>query len=94
VKRLGRVESVFEIAGRGAVIVVDWLSDRRVRNGDPIQLRAPGGCVTDTIILAVESLNQGPGKGRRSAFRLPGDVAKREIAEGDEVWVEEVEAPS
>jgi hypothetical protein len=93
VKLLGRVESVFEIPGRGAVIAVVWLSDLKVRNGDPIQLRDPGGRATNTNILSVESLNQGPGKSRRTAFLLPGDVAKREIAEGDEIWVEEGKAP-
>jgi hypothetical protein len=93
VKLLGRVESVFEIPGRGAVIAVVWLSDLKVRNGDPIQLRAPSGRATNTTILSVESLSQGSGKSRRTAFLLPGDVAKREITEGDEIWVAEEKAP-
>jgi len=93
VKLLGRVESVFEIPGRGAVIAVVWLSDLKVRKGDPIQLRAPGGRSTNTVILSVESLNQGPDESRRTAFLLPPDVAKREIAAGDEIWVVEGEAP-
>lgn len=74
------------ISGRGVVIVPSGFSEFGVRNGDSIQLRAPDGRVTDTRVTAVESLNQGPGKPRRPAFMLPGDVAKLEIVEGMEIW--------
>ncbi len=79
------------LSGRGAVIVPVWLSDFRIKAGDPIQLRSPNGRVKDTRIAAVELLKQAEGQ-CRTAFQLSRDIAiaRDEIGEGTEIWVSEV----
>jgi translation elongation factor EF-Tu-like GTPase len=82
------IEDIFTITGRGVVVVPALLSECRVRSGDPIQLRRSDGTVKNTSIFSVESLNLGSGK-RRPAFMLAHNIAKEDIAEGDEIWIQE-----
>jgi translation elongation factor EF-Tu-like GTPase len=83
---LAKVESVFSIRGRGAVVAVIWLSDLRVKAGDPVQLRSADGQVRDTRINGIE-LIQKPGVECEAAFLLPGDIPSDAIAKGTEIWV-------
>ena len=86
-KFLGRVETVFSVATRGTVIIPIWLSsDLKVRNGDPIQLRAPDGQIKNTRITSVEFVKR-ERESCQYAFMLPKDVAKSEVAEGAEIWL-------
>jgi hypothetical protein len=85
---VAKVEAVFTITGRGVVIVPAFLSEHRAHSGESIQLRRADGCVKNTSISSIESLNLGSGK-RRPAFMLTRDIAKTDIAEGDEIWVQE-----
>lgn len=79
---------MFEVHGRGTMIVPVWLSDHKIRSGDTIQLRDSKGQVRDTRIVAVEIASGTAGS--RSVFLLPRDIAKDDIAEGTEIWSSEV----
>lgn len=85
-KLLGKAESVFEVSTRGTVIVPAWLSDVKVRNGIPIQLRSPNGSTTNTRIASVEMLKVAGGP-CRAAFMLRPDIRKQELQEGSEIWI-------
>ena len=87
---LAKVEAVFQVSGRGTVIVPAFVSDLRVRVGSPIQLRNPGGQVRDTLITAVEFLSDLDKC--RLAFMLPRDIAKQDVPEGTEIWLTETQA--
>jgi translation elongation factor EF-Tu-like GTPase len=84
-----KVESVFQISGRGTVIVPAFLSEILVRVGSQIQLRVPDGKVKDTHITAVEFLSDLGTS--RLAFMLPRDVAQRDVPEGTEIWLAEIQ---
>lgn len=88
VKLLAKIDTVFEIRGRGVVIVPVWLSDLKVRVGTTIQLRSANGNIKDTEIAAIEFLKS-KGQGGRIAFMLRKDVQREEIAEGMEIWLNE-----
>jgi hypothetical protein len=85
---IAKVESFFMISGRGAVIVPVWLSDFRVKAGDPVQLRSPNGQVKNTRIAAVELLKPEDGE-CRIALLLSREImlTKDEVGEGTEIWV-------
>lgn len=85
---LAKVESVFSIRGRGAVVAVIWLSDLRVKAGDLVQLRSADGQVRDTCINGVELIKKA-GADCQAAFLLPGDFPSNVIAEGTEIWLSE-----
>ena len=85
---LAKVESIFTITGRGTVIVPAFLSERQANQGEPIQLRSSDGKTRNTSILSVTSVNLGSGK-RRPAFMLDRDTVKQDVAEGDEIWIQE-----
>jgi hypothetical protein len=70
---IAKVESFFTLTGRGAVIVPIWLSDLRVKVGDPVQLRSPNGRVKDTRIAGVELLKPTNGE-CRTAFLLSREI--------------------
>ena len=85
---LAKVEAVFSISGRGVVVIPSFLSEHRLRSGEPIQLRGSSGKAISTAIFSVESANMGSGM-RRPAFLLTRDVAREDIVEGDEIWIQE-----
>lgn len=84
---LFRIEEVFDVPGRGCVIVpvISDGQDFKIRAADLIQLRAPDGRVFDTHIASIELLKQQHGN-CRMAVMLPRDLAKRDIPIGTEVW--------
>jgi hypothetical protein len=83
-----KVEAVFTITGRGVVVLPTFVTERRAHSGEPIQLRRADGYVKNTSIFSVESVNLGSGK-RRPAFMLTTEIAKTDIAESDEIWLQE-----
>ena len=87
-----KVDSSFEITGRGCVVVPTFLSELLVRVGCPIQLRTPNGLVKDTHISAVEFLS-GLNETRLSLM-LPRDVAKQDVPKGTEIWLTEAREQS
>jgi hypothetical protein len=85
---LSTIESVFEISGRGCVIVPGISESVRgdlvVRHSAAIELRNPDGTVTRTRIVALEL---GSGPNRRQSFLLPPDLSKDDLPIGTEVWL-------
>ena len=85
---LFKIEEVFEIYGRGCVIVpvIAEGADFKIRPLDAIQLRTPDGRILDTHIGSVEFLK--PGVGRcRIAILLPTDIQKQDVPKGSDVWL-------
>src|SRR5215469_15632445 len=77
---LFKIEEVFEISGRGCVIVpaIEG-TDFKIRARDAIQLRTPEGRTLNTHILAVELLKVAAGP-CRIAIMLPPDVLTQDVA--------------
>ena len=88
---LCKVEDVFEIEGRGCVLV-PGISDSVpkdfvVRFGDLIELRKADGSVVRTHIYGIEILD---GTNRRKVctpILLPPEFTKLDIPIGTEVWL-------
>jgi len=86
---LSKVEDVFQLSGRGCVIVPAMPRSQagfRLHVLDPIQLRGPGGTVLETYIAGIEILC-GPQVVDRMAFLLPADVMKKDVPSGTEIWL-------
>lgn len=87
-KLLLKVEHVFDISGRGCVIVpaIPEDLDFRIRANDRIQLRTPAGQVFDTTIASIELAKQSNGRPCRMAIMLPRSILKQDVPPGSEVW--------
>lgn len=85
---LFKIEEVFEISGRGCVIVpaIDEGADFKIRARDAIQLRTPEGHTLNTQIGSVEFLKQAVGA-CRMAILLPTDVQKKDVPKGTDVFL-------
>jgi translation elongation factor EF-Tu-like GTPase len=85
---LFKIEEVFEIAGRGCVIVPVIVegADFKIRPRDGIQLRTPEGRTLNTQIGSVEFLKPAVGACRMGIL-LPSDVRKQDVPNGSEVWL-------
>jgi translation elongation factor EF-Tu-like GTPase len=89
---LFRVEDVFDISGRGCVLVpaIPNGLDFKIKPSDQIQLRTPDGRVLDSRIASVEFLygkNEDGNKHCRMAIMLPNGIVKEEVPKGTEVWI-------
>lgn len=87
---LFKVGDVFDIQGRGCVLVPITDPTLEVRPGDQIQLRTPTDRIVDTHIASVEFLHgKKPDGGRfcRTAIMLPREFSKEDIPIGTEVWL-------
>jgi translation elongation factor EF-Tu-like GTPase len=89
---LFKVEDVFEISGRGCVIMpsIPAESEFKIRVKDQIQLRTPDGRVFDTQIAGIEfahGTKQDGSKISRMAIILPRNIPKEDVPSGTEVWV-------
>jgi translation elongation factor EF-Tu-like GTPase len=82
------IEEVFEVSGRGCVIVPAMVegADFKIRPRDAIQLRTPEGRTLNTHIASVELLKPEVGA-CRMAIVLPPDVLKHDIPKGSDVWL-------
>jgi len=85
---LFKIEEVFEVTGRGCVIVpaIAEGADFKIRPRDAIQLRTPEGRTLNTHIGSVEFLKQAVGA-CRMAILLPSEVLKQDVPKGSEVWL-------
>jgi translation elongation factor EF-Tu-like GTPase len=85
---LFKIEEVFEISGRGCVIVpaVADGADFKIRARDAIQLRTPEGGTLNTHVGSVEFLKPSVGT-CRMAILLPTDVQKQDVPKGTDVWL-------
>ena len=83
---LFKIEEVFEIHGRGCVIVpvIAEQADFKIRPRDAVQLRTPDGRILNTHIGSVELLK--PEVGRcKMAILLPTDIQKQEVPNESEM---------
>jgi translation elongation factor EF-Tu-like GTPase len=85
---LFRIEEVFEISGRGCVIVPTIVegADFKIRPRDAIQLRTPDRRTLNTHIGSVEFLKPEVGA-CRMAILLPPGVGKQDVPAGADVWL-------
>ena len=79
---LGTVEDVFEIRGRGCVVVPDALATP-VEARTQIELRRPEGSVVRTEIIQTEPIKKGSD---RVAFMIAPGLGKSEIPKGTQIW--------
>jgi len=89
---LFKVEDVFDISGRGCVLVpvIPNDLDLKIRPKDQIQLRTPDGLVFDSHIASIEFLHgkkPDGSRGCRFAIMLPRDLVKQDVPVGTEVWL-------
>jgi hypothetical protein len=88
-KRLSIVEDIFQITGRGLVVMpgVPCGGNWRVKIGDPIVLKRPDGSQVTTVIRGIEM-------GGRSRSRpmiplvLGSELTKDAVPIGTEIWVD------
>jgi hypothetical protein len=85
-----KVQDVFSVSGRGAVLVLpaEWGTDLRIRVGDKIQLRTPGGRIFDTQINGIEFVKRAIGR-CVLAIMLPREISPTDIHEQTEIWLSE-----
>jgi hypothetical protein len=83
-----KVENVFEITGRGCVLLpfIPEGRDFMIRPKDRIQLRTPSGAVLDTHIAAIELAKPRDGGPCRMAITLPLNFVKGDVPTGTEIW--------
>ena len=79
---LGSVEDVFEIRGRGCVIVPDALATP-VEARTQIELRRPEGSVLRTQIIETQPIQKGSG---RVAFMVSPEIKRSDIPRGTQIW--------
>jgi len=82
------IEEVFEVSGRGCVIVPAIVegADFKIRPRDAIQLRTPEGRTLSTHIGSVEFLTPAVGACRMGIL-LPSDVLIQDVPKGSDVWL-------
>ena len=88
---LFRVEEVFEVKGRGIVLVppTEGGLDTSTKPGDEVQLRTPDGLLIESRISSIEFLHGIDKNGEkfcRMAIMLPTNIGKNRISKGAEVW--------
>jgi hypothetical protein len=85
---LSTVEAVFEISGRGCVIVPGVPpNDRIARNGSRIELRKPDGSILQTKIVALEIFARVEPSKKCYPILLPEGISKADVPIGTEVWI-------
>jgi len=85
-----KAEEVFEVSGRGAVLVLpkDWGgTDLKIKAGEKIQLRTSDGRVLDTRIHAIEFVKGD--EGCQAAIMLPPEIRRSELSAQTEIWLSE-----
>ncbi|MEO0453679.1 MAG: hypothetical protein AAFY98_06025 [Verrucomicrobiota bacterium] len=92
--KLSVIEDVFEISGRGCVVVPgiprDISSDRKVWRGACISLHLPDGRNIETHIEEIEMIRYGGGSPPDDiAFLLPKKFKKSDIPIGTEIYLED-----
>jgi hypothetical protein len=83
---LSTVEAVFQIAGRGCVVVpgIPREGTHHVRIGDPLILKLPNGQRLDTHVRGIEMLS--PPRPEMPIL-LGSELTKAQIPVGTELWL-------
>ena len=82
-----KVETSFEVTGRGCVIVPAWLTEDKIRVKDSIRLRTADGKVRETKITGIETLSGLKPSDSRMAILVTQDITKQDVPEGTEIWL-------
>ncbi|MFN0044865.1 MAG: hypothetical protein ACKVOS_00175 [Sphingorhabdus sp.] len=88
-KLLSVVEDVFEISGRGPVVIVPGIprqGDWHVKIGDSLTLKLPDGTITSTEVRGIEMASLP--HPRSIPILLGLGLTKCDVPIGTEVWVE------
>lgn len=75
------IVETFEITGRGAVVVIDAVSDRSGGRAYPIEVLTPGGVVIPAQAYREQPLRRQPGPVENEAYMLVG-LHKNDIPAG------------
>lgn len=91
---LFKVEDMFDISGRGCVIVpaIPEGLDFRIRAKDQIELRTPDGRRLETYIASIELVKPQDGSPCRMVIMLPRDITKPDVPTGTEVWFDQIQS--
>jgi hypothetical protein len=88
-KLLSVVDDVFQISGRGSVVVVPGIprdgGDWRVKGGDTVTLRLPNGAETSTVIGGIEMAS--PPHPSFIPLLLGPGLTKTDVPIGTEIWM-------
>src|SRR4051794_9747187 len=85
------VKELFQIAGRGVVVVTDKTYEAlpntlALKIGDPVEFRQTGRIVLKTFVAGIEHFD--PWSPKHSfAFSLPSVVTKQDVSVGAEIWI-------
>jgi hypothetical protein len=88
-KMLSTVEDVFQISGRGSVVVVPGIpraGDWRLKVGDPLRLRFPDGTETLTVVGGIEMAS--PPNPTFIPLLLGYGLGKSDVPVGTEIWID------
>lgn len=85
---LFEIEDVFDIGGRGCVLVpgAPYALGRNVKTGEQLLIVTPHGEHVRTNIAAFEMINRGPPMAH-APFSLPRAVAKASLPVGSKVYL-------
>jgi hypothetical protein len=86
---LSIVEDVFELSGRGSVIVVPGYprsANLKVKVGDPLRLKLPDGTVTATVVGGIELGT--PQNEKFIPLMLGPGLSKSLVPVGTEIWLD------
>lgn len=77
---LFELEDVFDISGRGCVLVpgIPYASEHEVRVGSEIVIQRPDGSLLETSISGFEMINRGRAM-EHAPFSVPRRVAKEDL---------------
>jgi translation elongation factor EF-Tu-like GTPase len=88
-KLLSVVEDVFQISGRGSVVVVPGIprkGDWHVKIGDPLTLRLPNATEASTVVRGIEMAS--PPHPDFIPILLGLGLTKNDVPIGTEIWVQ------
>lgn len=88
--KVGRVAELFEISGRGAVVVIDTSyeqlpQDLCLKIGDSVDFRNGTEVTLKSTVTGIEHCDPWTPR-QKFAFLLPRDVPKDAVPVGSEVW--------
>ncbi len=87
-KFIEEVEDVFEISGRGCVIVpgIPYSFESAIGKGEQVEFHNPSGSITAAILKGVEMVNRGKPM-KHAPFSVNRDVKKGDIEVGAKIYL-------
>jgi translation elongation factor EF-Tu-like GTPase len=87
---LSIVEDLFQISGRGLIVVpgIPSSGNWKIKIGDPLVLKRPDGIELTTIVSGIEMLAHTRPGPHPMPILLGAEVTKEDVPIGTELWVE------